>query len=317
MLLVTGAAGFIGSNVVAALNAQGKDDIIAVDDITNGRKCLNLVGKKFADYKDYREFLLPKLSHFDLPHLTGIIHLGANSDTTDWNGKLMMDTNYRFSKLMLQMAERHGCPFVYASSASVYGDGKTGFQEYPENEQPKSPYAFSKWAFDQYVRRTLESNRLEMPVVGLRYFNVYGPNESHKGNMASFTYKCFTAMKDNQHVELFAGSENITRDFIYVNDVADITTFFLGVKTSGIFNVGTGVATSFLDVARTSVVAYANNMAALTNIRVAPFPESLRTGYQMHTQADITRLRSAGWTRPFTGIEAGIKDYCQRFKERT
>jgi ADP-L-glycero-D-manno-heptose 6-epimerase len=316
MLLVTGAAGFIGSNVVAEFNAQGRDDIIAVDDITNGHKCLNLVSKKFADYKDYREFLLPRLSHFDLPHLAGIVHLGANSDTTDWNGKLMMDSNYRFSKLMLQLAERHGCPFVYASSASVYGDGKTGFQEYPENEKPKSPYAFSKWAFDQYVRRTLESNRLEIPVVGLRYFNVYGPNEAHKGNMASFVYKCFTAMKNDQNIELFAGSENITRDFIYVNDVADITTFFLGVKTSGIFNVGTGVATSFLDVAQYAVAEYSERVAGLPNILVVPFPETLRTGYQRHTQADITRLRAAGWTRPFTGIEAGIKDYCQRFKER-
>jgi ADP-L-glycero-D-manno-heptose 6-epimerase len=313
MLLVTGAAGFIGSNVVTALNAQGIDDIVAVDDLMYGQKCLNLVGKKFADYRDFRALIKKPVELLKLPHLTGIIHLGAISNTQFPNGRILMERNYTFSKRMLELAVHHGCPLVYASSASVYGDGKTGFQEHPENERPKSPYAFSKWVFDQYVRRELAHGRLEIPVTGLRYFNVYGAGETHKGSMTSFAYKCFMAMQHKKDIEVFEGSRNITRDFIYVKDAADITVFFLGAKTSGIFNVGTGTATSFMDVAEIAVKTYGGD-ANTVNIRVIPFYEALRKGYQSHTQADVTRLRAAGWTRPFIGIEAGIADYWQRMK---
>jgi ADP-L-glycero-D-manno-heptose 6-epimerase len=314
MLLVTGAAGFIGSDVVATLNAQGIYDIIAVDDLMDGQKCLNLVGKKFSDYRDFRELTKKPVELLKLPHLTGIIHLGAISNTQFRNGQILMERNYTFSKRMLEIAIHHGCPLVYASSASVYGDGKTGFQEHPENERPKSPYAFSKWVFDQHVRRELAHGRLEIPVTGLRYFNVYGPGEAHKGNMASFAYKCFTAMQHKKDIEVFEGSRDITRDFIHISDAADITAFFLNAKTSGVFNVGTGVATSFLDVAE--LAAEAGGATSAVNIRVIPFIESMRKGYQWHTQADITRLRAAGWTRPFVGIGAGMADYWQRFKER-
>jgi ADP-L-glycero-D-manno-heptose 6-epimerase len=315
MLLVTGGAGFIGADVISALNAQGIDDIIAVDDLMYGQKCLNLVGKKFADYRDFRELIKKPVELLRLPHLTGIIHLGAISNTQFPNGRILMERNYTFSKRMLELAIHHGCPMVYASSASVYGDGKTGFQEHPENERPKSPYAFSKWAFDQHVRRELASGRLEIPVTGLRYFNVYGPGEAHKGNMASFAYKCFMAMQHKRDIEVFEGSRDITRDFIHISDAADITAFFLNAKTSGIFNVGTGTATSFLDVAEMAAEAYGGPENTV-NIRMVPFIESMRKGYQWHTQADITRLRAAGWTRPFVGVEAGIKDYWQRMKER-
>jgi ADP-L-glycero-D-manno-heptose 6-epimerase len=314
MLLVTGAAGFIGADVINALNAQGIDDIIAVDDLMNGQKCLNLVGKKFADYSDFRELTKKPVELLKLPHLTGIIHLGAISNTQFLNGRILMEQNYTFSKRMLELAIHHGCPLVYASSASVYGDGKTGFQEHPENERPKSPYAFSKWVFDQYVRRELASGRLEIPVTGLRYFNVYGPGETHKGHMASFAYKCFMAMQHKRDIEVFEGSGDITRDFIYISDAADITAFFLNAKTSGIFNVGTGTATSFLDVAMKAVNAGGADNAV--NIQVIPFIESMRKGYQWHTQADVTRLRAAGWRRPFVSVEAGIKDYWKQFKER-
>ncbi|NDF13405.1 MAG: NAD-dependent epimerase/dehydratase family protein, partial [Proteobacteria bacterium] len=158
MLLITGAAGFIGSNVVAELNMRGIYDIICVDDLTDGRKCLNLVGRRFADYIDWHD-----LHKIKLPHISGIIHLGAISDTTNYDGRALMQTNYEFSKRMLELAEDHECPIAYASSASVYGDGEMGFRENPENEMPKSPYAFSKWVFDQYVRRQLECRKVNVP----------------------------------------------------------------------------------------------------------------------------------------------------------
>jgi ADP-L-glycero-D-manno-heptose 6-epimerase len=312
MLLVTGGAGFIGANVIAALNAQGRDDIIVIDDLMDGRKCLNLVGKKFADYRDWHELTHTNVATLDTPHIHGIIHLGAISDTMFTNGKILMEQNYGFSKRMLKLAEHHGCPMVYASSASVYGDGKIGFQEKPENEMPKSPYAFSKWIFDQYVRRHTANGHITVPVAGMRYFNVYGPGEQYKGAMRSFANKCFTAITRGEKIELFNGSQDIIRDFIYVSDAAAVTLFFLQNNMSGIFNVGTGTPTSFLDVAELCVKA----AEADTEIHMIPFPEHMADGYQRHTQADITKLRVAGWTSPFTSLEAGIKDYWQRFKER-
>lgn len=311
MLLITGGAGFIGSNVIAALNKQGKDDIIVIDDLSDGRKCLNLVGKKFADYKDWRELTHKPVASSGLPHLNGIVHLGAISDTAFSNGKILMEQNYAFSKRMLELAEQHGCPLVYASSASVYGDGKTGFQEKPENEKPKSPYAFSKWAFDEHVRRETGSGRVTIPVAGMRYFNVYGPGEDYKGAMRSFAHKCFTAITHGGKIELFQGSQDIIRDFIYVSDAVLVTLFFLNNNVSGIFNVGTGTPTSFLDLAELCV----KTAEASTEIHMIPFPEHMADGYQRHTQADITKLRVAGCTNPFVGIENGLKEYWQRFNE--
>lgn len=311
MLLVTGAAGFIGSNVLSALNARGIDDIIAVDDLSDGRKCLNLAGKKFADYRDYRELRDKDSALRKLPNLTGIIHLGAISSTTMWDGRAMMEANYRFSKRMLSLAAHRNCAFIYASSASVYGDGLKGFREQPENEQPKSPYAFSKWAFDQYVRRQIASRRLEIPVAGMRYFNVYGPGEDHKDDMASFVYKCFCAIRDKTPIKVFEGSQDILRDFIYVKDAAEITVDFLNYRNTGIYNVGTGVATSFLDVAE--LVADDDKSV---EIRVVPFPQHLRRGYQTHTQADTSKLLldaknlSPAW---FTTVAVGIAQYRKEF----
>jgi ADP-L-glycero-D-manno-heptose 6-epimerase len=312
MLLVTGGAGFIGANVIAALNAQGRDDIIVIDDLTDGLKCLNLVGKKFADYKDWRDLTHTNVATLDTPHIHGIIHLGAISDTLFPDGKILMEQNYAFSKRMLQLAEHHGCPLVYASSASVYGDGKAGFKENPENEKPKSPYAFSKWAFDQHVRRVTASGHVTVPVAGLRYFNVYGPGEDYKGAMRSFANKCFTAITNGEKIELFYGSQNIIRDFVYITDAVAVTLFFLQSNMSGIFNVGTGAPTSFLDVAELCV----KTAEANTEIHMIPFPEHMADGYQSHTQADITKLRVAGFTSPFMSVETGIKEYWQRFKER-
>lgn len=311
MLLVTGAAGFIGSNVLGVLNARGIDNVIVVDDLSDGRKCLNLADKKFADYRDYRELRDKTSALRKLPNLTGIIHLGAISTTMLWNGQEMMEANYRFSKRMLALANHRNCPLIYASSASVYGDGTRGFREHPENERPKSPYAFSKWAFDQYVRRQLANRHLEIQVAGMRYFNVYGPGEDHKDDMTSFVYKCFDAIKAGQPIELFEGSQDILRDFIYVKDAAEITVNFLEWRGTGIYNVGTGTATSFLDVAE-----LAANGDPSVEIRMITFPETLRKGYQAYTCADTSRLLADGnglspaW---FTTVADGIAKYRKEF----
>ena len=305
MLLVTGAAGFIGSNVLAALNERGEDDILAVDDLTDGRKCQNLVGKCFADYMDSRELLETKA----LPQLTGIIHLGAISDTQFSNGRILMENNFLFSKRMLALAEKQGCPIVYASSASVYGDGQRGFAETANCEKPKSPYAFSKWLFDQYVRKL--SDQITVPVVGLRYFNVYGPGEAHKDSMTSFAYKCFCAAEAGKKIQVFAGSENFLRDFVYVDDAVDVTLFFLHANAAGIFNVGTGEPTSFMQVAEIAAGITGNGP-----IEFIEFPEKMRTGYQAYTKADITNLRNAGWPHEFASVQDGIEQYWKVFKER-
>lgn len=311
MLLITGAAGFIGTNVLAALNAQGRDDIIVVDDLTDGTKMQNLVGRKFADCIDCvdRESL-SELRHIEL---TGIIHLGAISDTQAKNGRRLLDVNFTFSKHVLELAEEHECPLVYASSASVYGTQATNFQENPENETPQSPYAISKWMFDQYVRRVTPPSptaKITVPVTGLRYFNVYGPGESHKNRMASFANRCFTALKAKHHISLFDGSRDFERDFIYVSDVVDITLYFLLHKIDGIFNVGTGSATSFLDVADMILAQhYENDPLCQLKIYFTEMPEEMRQNYQTHTCADTTKLRAAGWTKPFTSVESGLRQY--------
>lgn len=303
MILLTGAAGFIGSNILGALNERGRDDIIAVDDLTDGTKCANLSGRRFADYLDAEE-LLASADH--LPPLTGILHQGACVDTTVRDGKFVMRVNYTFSKRLLELAERHRCPFVYASSAAVYGDGAAGFREEPICERARTPYAFSKWAFDEWVRRRRD---VGVPVVGLRYFNVYGPGEGHKGRMASVAWHCFQAARRGEPPRLFEGSDGFVRDFIQVADVADVNLFFLdeaaaGRDRSGIYNVGTGKPRSFGDMGRI--------VAAVTGSRPPesiPFPDDLRGQYQAYTCADMTRLRAAGYAREFMTLEDGIASY--------
>lgn len=301
MLLVTGAAGFIGSNVIAALNARGVTDIICIDSMTDGQKCKNLAGKRFADFIDWRD-----LHENTFPHLSGIIHLGAIANTRCYDGRLLMRANYDFSKRMLELADKMECPIVYASSASVYGDGTSGFREQPEYEMPKSPYAFSKWAFDQYVRRQLETRKVTIPVIGVRYFNVYGPGEAHKGDMASFVYKCFEAIRAGRPLVLFEGSQNILRDFIYVDDAVDITLWLFSKPVSGIYNVGTGRTASFLDVAEAAA-------AGRADVHMVPFPDDLRDGYQKFTQADLSKLDAAGWHGPALPVEIGIERYRKEF----
>lgn len=304
MILLTGAAGFIGSNILGAINARGRDDVIAVDDLTDGAKCANLSNRGFADYLDAAE-LIEALER--LPALSGILHQGACVDTTARDGRAVMRVNYTFSKQLLELARRHRCPFVYASSAAIYGDGEAGFREEPACERARTPYAFSKWAFDQFVRRTGQDAGI--PVVGLRYFNVYGPGEGHKGRMASVAWHCFQAVRRGEPPRLFAGSDGFVRDFVYVADVAAVNLFFLaeaaaGRDRSGIYNVGTAAPRSFGDMGR--IVA---DVAGSRPPETIPFPDDLRGQYQAYTCADIARLRGAGYDAPFTTLEDGIAAY--------
>ncbi|MFZ4730973.1 MAG: ADP-glyceromanno-heptose 6-epimerase [Pirellulales bacterium] len=304
MLLVTGAAGFIGSNLVRFLNRARRDDLILVDDLTDGRKCANLSGLSFADYLDRDELLA---GSDRLPALTGILHQGACVDTTAGDGRAVMRDNYTFSKTLLELARRQRCPFIYASSAAVYGDGAAGFREETACERARTPYAFSKWAFDQFVRR--QGGNAGVPVVGLRYFNVYGPGEGHKGRMASVAWHCFVAIREGRAPRLFAGSEGFVRDFISVDDVAAVNLHFLaesaaGRDRSGIYNVGTGVPRSFADMGR-----IASEVSGGPPPEVIPFPDDLRGQYQAYTCADLTRLRDSGWTGRFGTLEEGLASY--------
>lgn len=306
MILLTGGAGFIGSNILAALNAAGRSDVIVVDDLTVGAKCANLSGKEFADYFDGSD--IERFAH-SLPRLDGICHQAACVDTTAGDGRQVMQANFDMSKRLLAIAQENGCPFVYASSAAVYGDGGGGFREEPGCERAKTPYAFSKWAFDQYVRRRLAD--LPIPVVGLRYFNVYGPGEHHKGRMASVAWHSFMAIKRGESPQMFEGSEHFCRDFIYVADVAAVNLHFLtgagcDVARKGVYNLGTGEPRSFADLVR-----IASTVAGGLPPTTIAFPTDLRGQYQAYTCADISRLRMAGWTPPFTTLEAGMAAYWQ------
>lgn len=305
MILLTGAAGFIGSNILEALNERGINDVIAVDDLTDGRKCANLAGRGFADFLDVSE-IQDSIRHDRLPALSAICHQGAIADTTSGNGRDVMQANFAFSKEMLALAERHHCPFVYASSASVYGDGRNGFRESPDCERPQSVYAFSKWAFDSHVRWRFAAEGPPVPVVGLRYFNVYGPGEAHKDHMASVAWQCFEAVRLGQRPRLFAGSDGFLRDFVHVGDVAAVNLYFLAASTPGlsILNVGTGTPRSFRELAE-CVVSVAGGQPPI----FVSFPDDLRDQYQTYTCADITALRAAGYSAAMVSLESGIEAY--------
>lgn len=312
MILLTGAAGFIGSNILKALNAQGRDDIICVDDLTDGRKMQNLAGRKFFYYCDYRD--LDRVKAQGIP-LSAIIHQGANSNTAESNGRSIMLSNYTFSVDLLGLAKAAKCAFIYASSASVYGSNNPDRLciEEPEYEHPRTPYAISKWAFDEYVRaRTV--NGASHRVVGLRYFNVYGPGEQFKDKMASVAYRLIHNMKRGITCSLFAGSKDIYRDFVYVDDVVQVVLWALNsTASSGIYNVGTGIAESFYDLYQYVRQARITEKPVDPEPVFIPFPEELRVQYQFRTQADLTRLRAAGCTQSFLSLQQGIAQYWQQF----
>ncbi|MEK6557534.1 MAG: ADP-glyceromanno-heptose 6-epimerase, partial [Candidatus Margulisiibacteriota bacterium] len=247
MIIVTGGAGFIGSNLIKGLNSQGITQIIVVDDLSDGKKHLNLNRLKIADYIDKND-LLNQLDHFK--NVQTIFHQGACSNTMETDGAFMMRNNFTFSKELLQFALKNQIDFLYASSASVYGDGTSGFRESIDCEYPLNIYAYSKFLFDQYVREILRTNKSpSSQILGLRYFNVYGYQENHKGTMASVAFHLMNQLNHNEPLKLFEGSESFKRDFVFVDDVVDINLFFFEKKLSGIYNCGTGKSRSFLDVA--------------------------------------------------------------------
>ena len=307
MIVVTGGAGFIGSNVIAALNAGGIDDILVVDDLTDGTKFTNFADLRIADYVDKDDFLAVLERKGGIPDLTAVFHQGACSDTMEWDGRFMLTNNYEYSKRLFHCCQALQVPFIYASSASVYGGGSV-FVEDAGNSAPLNLYAFSKHLLDEYVRRHHTSSGAQ--VVGLRYFNVYGPREQHKGNMASVAFHFDQQIREDGVARLFAGCDGYEdgeqrRDFVFVEDVAAVNLWFLrNPGVSGIFNVGTGRSQTFNDVANAVIAFHGRG-----EIEYKPFPDALKSRYQSFTQADIGALRKVGYDKEFSTVEKGVQNY--------
>ncbi|MGR8929026.1 MAG: ADP-glyceromanno-heptose 6-epimerase [Gammaproteobacteria bacterium] len=310
MIIVTGGAGFIGSNLVLGLNARGYDDILVVDHLANGVKYRNLVDCKIADYMDRSTFLERiQQGAFQAETIEAIFHQGACSTTTEWDGRYMMENNYEYSKVLFHYCQSHKIPFIYASSAAVYGADLT-FKEDLAYEGPLNVYGYSKFQFDQYLRRYLD--KLTAQVVGLRYFNVYGPREAHKGSMASVAFHLNNQIKESDELRLFEGCDGYSngeqrRDFVYVGDVVDINLWFLdNPQVSGIFNCGTGRSQTFNDVANAVI-----NYHQRGEIKYITFPEHLKGCYQSFTEANLDALRAAGCQHRFKTVEQGVQLYME------
>ncbi len=324
-IVVTGAAGFIGSNIVKGLNEHGIDDIIAVDDLTQGDKFRNLADLKIADYVDVDMFYDLFAEGF-FGKVEAVFHEGACSDTMETDGKYMMDNNYTLSCGLFNACQEHGTRLLYASSAATYGGSQT-FRESPEFEHPLNVYGYSKLLFDQRMRRDCgkDFKRIKRQVAGFRYFNVYGPREQHKGRMASVAFHQFNQFRSEGKVKLFGdyggyGPGEQKRDFVFIDDVVAVNLWFLDhPEKSGIFNLGTGRAQPFNDVAVAVVNALrpgagpapldADATAALGLIEYVAFPDALRGKYQCFTQADLSALRAAGCDHAFADVQTGVASY--------
>jgi len=322
-VVVTGAAGMIGSNLVHGLNAIGIDEVIAVDDLSDGSKYRNLLGAKFSDYFDkddfYGRFVRREFGRVDV-----VLHQGACSDTMEQNGRLMLESNYRCSRNLLDACQAQGTRLLYASSAAVYGGSDT-FREHAACERPLNVYGYSKLLFDNVVRSRLGGTALQ--VAGFRYFNVYGPRERHKGRMASVAFHNYGEFRDAGAVRLFGayggyGAGEQQRDFVYVDDVVAVNLWFLDhPDRSGVFNLGTGRAQAFNDVARATVNACRalrgedalalEQLVAGKLIQYVDFPPALVGKYQCRTQADLTALRATGCDLQFADVDSGVKRYVE------
>ncbi|MCO5398308.1 ADP-glyceromanno-heptose 6-epimerase [Ralstonia soli] len=322
-IIVTGAAGFIGANIVKGLNARGETDIIAVDNLTRADKFKNIVDCQISDYLDKTEFV-ERFARGEFGKVRAIFHEGACSDTMETDGRYMMENNYRYSLAVMRACLDQGVQFLYASSAATYGASET-FREEPEFERPLNVYGYSKLLFDQVVRRVMPTALSQ--IVGFRYFNVYGPREQHKGRMASVAFHNFNQFRSEGTVKLFGEYNGYPqggqmRDFVSVEDVVKVNLFFFdNPDKSGIFNLGTGRAQPFNDIATTVVntlrgaegkpVLSTEELAQEGLIEYVKFPDALRGKYQCFTQADQSRLRAAGYTAPFLTVQEGVERYCQ------
>lgn len=313
MIVVTGAAGFIGSNIVKALNARGHSNVLAVDDLTDGKKIFNLADCEIMDYLDKERFIQTvDAGEFD-GKIEVIFHQGACSATTEWDGRFMMENNYEYSKKLLHYCLNNKTQYIYASSASVYG-GSSEFVEKREVERPLNAYAYSKFLFDQYVRRL---GKTASQVSGLRYFNVYGPREQHKGGMASVAFHFNNQINETGICRLFEGHDGHEnggqqRDFVFVDDAVKVNMWLWdSPQISDIFNCGTGRCQTFNDVANAVI-----NYHQKGQIEYIPFPDALKGAYQSYTQADISKLREAGYAEPFKTVEQAVPEYMDWLKDQ-
>jgi len=317
MIIVTGGAGFIGSAIIAALNKRGITDILVVDE--HGKdKCKNLVNLSFADYAEKNDFLKTVVEKKISTDIESVFHTGACSDTTQTDAEYLRKNNYQYSRLLAQWVTDTNVRFIYASSAATYGNGSAGFsddEEKIENLRPLNPYGQYKHLFDLWAHK----KGLLKKIVGLKYFNVFGPNEYHKGNMRSFILKAFEQINATGKVRLFksykaqfANGEQM-RDFLYIKDAVDMTLFFLdNPQLSGLFNIGTGKARSWNDLAAAVFAA----MGKRQNIEYIEMPNSIRNHYQYYTCAEINKLRKAGYDKELTPLEDAVKDYVQNYLQK-
>ncbi|VFP80153.1 ADP-glyceromanno-heptose 6-epimerase [Candidatus Erwinia haradaeae] len=308
MIIITGGSGFIGSNIIRSLNQKSYTNILVVDNLTKGTKFTNIADMKISDYIDKIDFRVSilKNTHY-LSKIEAVFHEGACSDTTEWNGKYMMDNNYQYSKELLNWCLKRKIPFLYASSAAIYGHCNKCFIEEQKYEQPLNIYGYSKMLFDHYVR--LQLPKASSQICGLRYFNVYGERENHKKKMASVVFHMYQQLKNGDNPKLFIGSKNFKRDFIYVKDVVLINLWCLENSISGIFNCGSGIALSFEEIANTVLNHYPNNI-----IEYIPFPPKLEEYYQKFTKANLAKLQSEGYKKSFHTISEGVQNYIKWLK---
>lgn len=314
MIVVTGAAGFIGSNLITGLNQSGYVDLILVDDFSRADRLRNYAGKQYRALVDRRDFHPWVREHHRQVQI--VIHLGARTDTTEFSWEVFLELNLDYSKEVFKLCVEFGLPLIYASSAATYGLGEHGYADSHElvpDLKPLNPYGRSKNEFDLWI---LEQNRKPFFWAGLKFFNVYGPNEYHKGRMASVVYHAFNQITQTGKMRLFRshhpgyGDGEQARDFIYVKDVVDVVIFLMEKRPeSGLYNIGTGLASTFGEL----VTCTFENLDRAPDIAYIDTPEDIREKYQYFTQADMNKLRKSGYNKPFTSLQEGVKDYISNY----
>ena len=314
MIVVTGGAGFIGSAIVWELNNRGETDILIVDELGMDEKWKNLVGLRYSDFIN-KNIFIDSISNNKLPNVDTIIHMGANSSTTEKDADLLLNNNYLYTKTLAEFSLSNEVRFIYASSAATYGDGSLGFDDAEDNCEslrPLNMYGYSKYLFDIWAKNHDAFSK----IVGIKYFNVYGPNEYHKGDMRSIVNKAFEQVRDNGKVKLFKSKNpkyrdgEQLRDFIYIKDAVDMTLFFLDKPdTNGLFNVGSGEARTWNDLV-TALFKAMNNPVKIEYIEL---PLYLQDKYQYFTEAKVDKIKKAGYTTPFSSLEDGVIDYVNNY----